>query len=247
MEITILGCGGGVPRPGGALCGQLVSHGERRIWVDAGSGTLGVLLRYAGIADIDTVVISHRHFDHFLDLYPFAYAREKLAETQPGTPRFRLIGPPDFLAHAERLTGPGGLDDVLDWTPLELGGSTPIGDVTLDTASMRHGVPTLGMRFTAGGRTIAYSADTGPCDALVDIGRDADVLVCEATYGAGEPGEPMHLSARQAGEHAERAGARSLVLTHTWYQHDLDEVVAAARAVYGGDVAAATAGETIRG
>jgi len=247
MELTILGCGGGVPRPGGALCGQLVSHGDSRIWVDAGSGTLGVLLKYAAIADIDTVVISHRHFDHFLDLYAFAYAREQLTEVDPTTPRFRLVGPPDFLEHAKGLTGMRStLDAVLDWTPIVPGDSVQLGAVRLDTALMRHGVPTLGMRFCAGDRTIAYSADTGPCDELVEIARDADVLVCEAMYGADAPGEPVHLSARDAGEHAERAEARSLLLTHVWYERDLDAACAAARQAYGGPVSAAAADDVLR-
>lgn len=241
MELTVLGCGGGVPLPGGALCGHLLTHDDQKIWVDAGNGTLGELLKYASITDIDAVIISHRHFDHFLDLYPFSYAREQLAELGE-LPSCRLIAPPDFLEYAEQIDG---LQWFLDWTPLEPGDSLDLGGMAMQTAAMTHGVPTLGMRFTAGDRTIAYSADTGPCDELIEIARDADVFVCEAMFGAGAVSSPLHLSAQQAGEHAQRAGAKSLTLTHVLYLNDLDAAVAAARSAYDGPVTAAKTGATL--
>jgi len=249
MELTVLGCGGGTPRPGGAACGHLLRYDGANVWVDAGNGTLGNLMRYVQTQDVDTVVISHRHWDHFLDLYPFALARWGLDAT-PATKPFRLVAPPEFLAHAEKLIGEGSFEGIIDWTPLEPGDTVQLGAVTLETAPMNHGVPTLGMRFSAGGRTIAYSADTGPCDELVEIAHDADLLVCEAWFGAGEPTTseaPVHLSAREAGEHAQRAGARSLVLTHVWYEQDLDAAVAAARSAYDdGPVSAAAEDVTLR-
>ena len=247
MELTILGCGGGVPRPGGAACGHLLTHGGTKVWVDAGNGTLGQLLRYARADEIDAVVISHRHWDHFLDLYPFTLARRGLDHDAPAKAPFRLIGPPDLLPHMERLVGgAGAFDGILRWEPLEPGQSTRIDDIALETLPMTHLVPTLGMRFTAGDRTIAYSADTGPCQELVEIGRGADVLVCEAMYGAEQPGDPVHLSAQQAGEHAERAGAKSLVLTHVWHELDLDAACDAARTAYQGPVNAAGPDDVLR-
>lgn len=247
MELTILGCGGGVPRPDGAACGHLLTHGDTKVWVDAGNGTLGQLMRHARIGEIDAVVISHRHWDHFIDLYPFALGRQGLDPAKRHSPPFRLIAPPDLLPHIEQLVGgSGAFDDDIVWEPLEPGQGTTIGDISLETRPMTHLVPTLGMRFTAAGRTIAYSADTGPCEELVEIGRDADVLVCEAMYGAEQPGDPVHLSARQAGEHAERAGAKSLVLTHIWYEHDLEAACVAARAAYTGPVSAAAKDDVLR-
>ena len=80
---------------------------------------------------------------------------------------------------------------------------------------MNHPVETFGFRLEHGGRVIAYSADTGPTDRLVSLAAGADVLLCEASFTEG-PGLPadLHLTARQAGEHAARAEVGQLVLTH---------------------------------
>jgi ribonuclease BN (tRNA processing enzyme) len=104
---------------------------------------------------------------------------------------------------------------------------------------MRHSVPTLGMRFSAGGKVISYSADTADCAELTEIARDSDVFVCEAMFGGTEVIGDDHLNEREAGEHAQRAGAKSLVLTHVWYENDLDAVCKAARSAYDGPVTAA--------
>jgi ribonuclease Z len=56
---------------------------------------------------------------------------------------------------------------------------------------------------------IGYSCDTEPIPNIIDIGRDADILLHEAA-GA----EPGHSSAAQAGEIATEAGAKKLVLVH---------------------------------
>ena len=80
---------------------------------------------------------------------------------------------------------------------------------------MNHPVETFGFRVEAGGRSLAYSADTGESAALVDLARDADVMLCEASFLDGpDLPEGLHLTARQAAEHATRAGAQHLLLTH---------------------------------
>ena len=66
----------------------------------------------------------------------------------------------------------------------------------------------------AGRSVFAYTGDTGPCDAAVDLARDADVLLAEATYQDASDIMPFHLSATQAGELAKAANAKHLILTH---------------------------------
>jgi len=105
-------------------------------------------------------------------------------------------------------------------------------------------VETYGVRIANHGHTLAYSADTGVSPALVELARDADLLLCEASYPDDRPHPPdIHLTGRQAGEHACAAGVGRLVLTHlvtAW--SDPDVLLAQARAAFAGPVELARPG-----
>jgi ribonuclease BN (tRNA processing enzyme) len=75
---------------------------------------------------------------------------------------------------------------------------------------------TFGLRVTNGSRSLAYSGDCGPDEALVELARGADLLVCEATLEHGRlDGTPRgHLSAEEAIEAFRASGAGRLVITH---------------------------------
>lgn len=79
------------------------------------------------------------------------------------------------------------------------------------TSPVRHFIPTIGLRieFKASGKVLAYSCDTAPVSSLMGLAKDADVLIHEA---AGE--SVGHSSAKQAGEAAAEANAKSLYLIH---------------------------------
>ena len=92
--------------------------------------------------------------------------------------------------------------------------------------------------------SMAYSADSGPCDALVELARGVDLFVCEA----GSPGEQemqMHLNGRQAGEVAAQAGAQRLLVTHLAPGTDSVDTLAHARSSFGGPVGLAAEGLTL--
>ena len=67
-----------------------------------------------------------------------------------------------------------------------------------------------------------YSGDTGPTDALVDLAREADLALFEASFLDGDNPPDLHLSAREAAVHATRAGVGSLILTHLVPWNDPD-------------------------
>lgn len=107
-------------------------------------------------------------------------------------------------------------------------------DFCITAAPVQHVVPNIGLRVEnkRTGGVVAYSSDTAPCDAVVELARDADILIHEAA----EP-TPGHSSAAQAGEIARRAGARRLVLVHyrpasRKYDHWIKEATAS----FGGPV-----------
>jgi ribonuclease BN (tRNA processing enzyme) len=78
---------------------------------------------------------------------------------------------------------------------------------------------------------LAYTGDTGPCDNAIDLARDADLFLCEATYQNHSQLSFFHLSALQAAEHAGEADAARLVLTHI--TPDLDPGVSLEQAAAG--------------
>jgi ribonuclease BN (tRNA processing enzyme) len=113
---------------------------------------------------------------------------------------------------------------------------------------MNHPVETFGFRLEHAGRALAYSADTGPTEALVDLARDADVLLCEASFAPPDDAaaaalpQGLHLTARQAGQHAARAGVGQLVLTHLVPWNDKNASLEEAGQAFGGPLALAAPG-----
>ena len=104
----------------------------------------------------------------------------------------------------------GALDPA---TSLELAGAR------ITCVATDHSVPTVALALEADGRRLVYTADTGPGIDLAPFADGADLLLAEATYQEGRPGQerpPIHLSAAQAGALARRAGAGRLVVTHVW-------------------------------
>ncbi|TMK84792.1 MAG: MBL fold metallo-hydrolase [Actinobacteria bacterium] len=237
MELIVLGAGGGWARPGGAASGYLVRADGFNLWIDLGTGTLANLQRHVGITDVDAVIVSHRHFDHFLDVYPFYLARW-YGTDQPPIP---LFAPPGMFEHALPLEQ--DLPRAFQATVIEPGDGFEAGPFRVRTAPMRHPVPTLGMRLECEGRALAYSADTGTNDELVRLAAGADVLLAEATWI--EPpswAEPIHMTASETGEAARRAGAARLVVTHVWPENPREVVRERAGAAFGGDVELAVEG-----
>jgi ribonuclease BN (tRNA processing enzyme) len=215
--------------------------------LDLGNGSLGALQRHRPIAALDTVLVSHLHPDHCMDLLPLYVARtyDPFQSYRP-MPVHAPSGAATHLAHAYgRAEEPGlaGCFDFLTWSP----GAHRIGPFTVTVAPAAHPVETWAMRVEHDGRVLAYSADTGPCEALVEVAADADLALFESSFeeGRDDAAPPdLHLTGRQAGEHASRAGVRRLVLTHLPPWNDPDTSLAAAGSAFDGPVELARPGAT---
>ena len=197
--------------------------------------------------DVDAVSISHMHGDHFLDLITYTYARRYHPSGQPDC--LPVYGPSDVADHVASAFGRPVkelLDSVYEFRPWSCAEPVEIGPFRMERMLVNHPVETYAMRISAGGRTLAYSADTGVCDDLVTLARNADVFLCEASYLEGDDNPPdIHLTGKEAGEHAKRADVGRLVLTHLVPWGDADRTLAEATAAYDGDLSVAAQGRVI--
>ena len=243
MDLTVLGSSGTWPGPGRAASGYLVRHDGASLWMDAGTGTLEAIQRHGGLEDLGAICISHVHADHMLDLVPTYYAIRYGGIGRRGIP---LVCTEDVLERAASIVGSEReLRETFEVRTVRPGDAFDVGAMRIGTHAMAHfELPALGFRIAAGGATLAYTGDTGPSPAVVELGRDADVLLAEAVWQDGDDGGPFHLSAREAGEHARAAGARVLALTHIWPNRDRDRSVREATEAFGGTVVAPMEDET---
>ncbi|MBV8295941.1 MAG: MBL fold metallo-hydrolase [Acidimicrobiia bacterium] len=236
LTLTVLGCSGTYAAPGNACSGYLVSDGSTTVWIDAGSGTLANLQRHVALDGVDALVLSHEHPDHWTDLEGF-FNVCRFVTGRKGIPVF---APPGL----KRRTYNADESPYFDWRAVKDGGSAAVGGLALSFSRTDHGPETLAMRVDGGGRSLGYSADTGPAWSLEELGSGLDLALCEATFLREQEGTAQHLSARQAGASARAAGAGRLVLTHIWPTVDSDLSRAEAADAYGDPVEVAVMNET---
>ena len=248
MSLTVLGASAATQNPGGACSSYLVRGEGTALALDMGSGAFGRLQAHIAPAEVDAVFISHMHADHILDLIPYRYY---LAFSSGEIGRPRLLLPPsghETLLRVSALQDPAPtfFSDVFDVAEYDPARPLVIGGLTVAFYPMRHIAHTYGLRISGAAETtgtLAYSADSGPCQGLLDVARDVDLFLCE-NANAEDSAYPLHLTPRQAATYTRDAGVHRLLLTHRWYTYGLDEAVRAAAGVFDGPVSIAREGDT---
>jgi ribonuclease BN (tRNA processing enzyme) len=259
MRLTVLGKSPSWQDAGGACSGYLLEEDGTAVVIDCGNGVFGKLRQRIDYVDVDAVVISHLHADHFLDLVPFAYALTYAPRQQPvpvdrwpGTDNPAcpvLHAPPGARDTFRRVVGAWGNDDLIE-NAFELReydqeSELEIGPVRVRFQLVPHFTETFAMLIssTNGSGRIVYGADSRPTDALTDLASAADLILVEATLPRPErTGVRGHLTPGEAGELARAAGAKRLVLVHISDELDADWARREAEASFGGPVEVATEG-----
>jgi ribonuclease BN (tRNA processing enzyme) len=230
VRLTVVGCAGSAPGPTSPASCYLVEHDGYRLLLDLGNGAFGPLQNYADPGAIDALFVSHLHADHCLDMAPFVvWHRYSGRSANKPVPVYAPVGAERRLALAYDLDG-DGLTDVFDFVPVGPGSFT-LGPFDVTLARTAHPIECYAIRLTAGGRSLVYTGDTGPSERVVELARGADVLLAEAAHPPGDDlPRGLHLTGREAGEHAAAAGVGRLLLTHvpSWVD-EIGQLFAASR------------------
>jgi ribonuclease BN (tRNA processing enzyme) len=229
VRITVLGKSPAWQDAGGACSGYLIEEDGTTLLLDCGNGVFGKLRQHVDYTDVDAVLVTHVHADHFIDLIPYSYALLLTPRQQPvpvaGHPgtdepaRPRLIAPPGARQTFRTVVGAWGDEMLIEEAFLieEYKSSTvSVGPLEARFSEVPHFILTYAVNLSSpGGGRVTFSADCRPCEELVDAARDTDLLLVEATLPRPErTGIRGHLTPSEAGDHARRAGARRVVLTH---------------------------------
>ncbi len=248
MRLTVVGCSGSLPGPRSAASCYLVEHDGFVLVLDLGSGALGPLQGYVHPSDVGAVLLSHLHADHCLDLCGLYVALRYMPGAAPGVPvrttPLPVHGPAGTAARIAAAYGvsTGELGDVLEFhdvTP----GTFAVGPFEVTAVPALHPVRAHALRVSVDGRSLVYTGDTAPCDAVAGLASGADVLLAEASFTAAVPNPPgLHMTAAEAGELAQLAGVGRLVVTHVPPWYDPKDAAAEASTTFEGQVDVAEPG-----
>lgn len=225
MRVHVIGCNGSFAGTDSAASSYLLEHEDAtgrtwRVLLDLGSGAFGPLQKVIDPAELDALVISHLHPDHYLDITGlevfWAY------NERSDLPQLPVYGPAGLAPRIRAIMDRD--DDVPDgvtcvpfgFRTLSDGGTFDIGPLHIEACAVRHPVETYAFRITCEDEVFVYSGDSDECEALDRIAAGADLFLCEAGYieGRDDRFTGIHLTGRRAGQTAVRAGVKHLALTH---------------------------------
>jgi ribonuclease BN (tRNA processing enzyme) len=220
MRIQFVGCGDAFGTGGRFnTCFHLVGE-QTNVLIDCGATSMVALKRFGIDRDaIDTILLTHFHGDHFGGIPFFILDAQFVGKrTRPLT----LVGPPGlpgWYTRAMETPFPGSSTKQqkfpLSFREVEIGQTTEIGSLRVAAFHVRHDEragPCLAYRIAVEGRVIAFSGDTEWTDALVDVGREADLFICEAYVR--NHAIKGHMSLATLEQHLPEIRPKRLVLTH---------------------------------
>jgi ribonuclease BN (tRNA processing enzyme) len=218
VEVMFLGSGDAFGSGGRFQTCILVKSLNSKFLIDCGPSSL-VAMKRGGVrpADIQQILITHLHDDHFGGL-PFFILDAQFSKRE--TPLL-IAGPPETKARvgeAMEVFFPKSSEIkqkfALEYLELSPGCQTAVGPMYVTPVEVVHycGAPPYALRVEIEGRTIVYSGDTEWTEALVELAQGADLFICESYFY--EKKVKFHLDYKSIETHRNELGCKRLVLTH---------------------------------
>jgi ribonuclease BN (tRNA processing enzyme) len=246
MELVVAGAGPAYSdRRGSVGAGYVLIQDGRAIVLDLGHGAYAGVAETVEPADLDGVVISHLHPDHFVDLVALRhYLRYEFEPPR----RVRVLAPAGLDRRLDDLNAePGFTRATLDLDTLSPG-RWRVGPFDIEAQRVTHTDDSYGFRVTPAGAVdgtaLVYSGDCGRGEDLLPLVRPGDALLIEASFGTGPvPVDDMHLDGPTVARIAAASGAGRVLLTHVLAAYDRAAVVASVRAGFAGPIAIVEPGD----
>ena len=231
MKLTVIGYWGGYPKKNEASSGYLVEHEGFQLLIDCGSGVLSKLQNVLQPEELDAVILSHYHPDHNADIGVLQHARLIQGFLGNELANLPVYGHSFDEQEFSKLTYKT-ITKGIAYNPDTVLSAGPF---TISFLKTNHPVPCYAMRIEAGGKVLVYTGDSSFKEEFIEFSQGADVLLCECNFYGNQSGKSAgHMNSIEAGQLAERAGVKQLILTHLPHYGNLDELITEASREFSG-------------
>jgi ribonuclease Z len=240
LKLIFLGVGGWISDPRlGHTSILIVSSKGKVLLLDAGESVARALYEHGfRVKDLEAVVLTHMHGDHVLGFPTLVMIAKNYEKTTLKAYIHR-----DHVENVKTLLRTVGVDyeNIVSINSVKPGDSLYAGEFKLEFRESCHVQSTLAVRVEVEGFCIVYSSDTAPCNSVVELAKNCNILIHEASgydpwahvYG--------HSTVEDAIQVAIEAGVKKLILVHYY----LEKPPLRARILLGVDVYLAHPGEVI--
>jgi ribonuclease BN (tRNA processing enzyme) len=226
--LIVCGNAGSAPPASGACASYLLDTGSSKTLLDIGPGSLAHIRSATSAHELDGIIVTHMHTDHFLDLLALNVARfTEGGERMEDGGRWRLpvFVPPGARAtiaacfQALQVNVNGSMSarweenfDVREYDPAA---QMVLNDLEVTfVGPTKHSQLDYGMRIATHGRVLGYTGDTAYCEAAIEVGRGADLFVAECTLMDPGAASNTHTCAAELVDMTNAAKPGRLLATH---------------------------------
>lgn len=227
MKLTVLGNNGPFPSAGGACSGYLIQEGDKNILIDCGNGVLSNLQKFISYEDLDAIVLTHLHSDHMSDMMVLRYAVQIGKKRGLTDKTIDVYAPPEPEEEYNRIN----VKDAYNLRPITHDLALNFGSLKLTFSEVKHPVKCFAVSVENGKKRFVFSGDTAWNENIINFSEGSDLLMLDAgllTRDKTSDNAP-HLTARECGIVAKKAGAQRLMLTHFWPEYDISELISEAK------------------
>ena len=239
IELIILGSGTRVLLDERSMAGYALLCGNFFLLLDCGNGVIrrGLQAKLP-LLQIDAILITHLHMDHIADLPSLLWALHGEGHCRAKRP-LSIYGPSglkDFYSGLINLYGTWIEEIEPEVRVIEVEVQDfPVGPWEIKTLPMQHGLPANGYRLEQGNKIITYTGDTGPCDQVIKLAKDASVCIIECSFPDGME-TTTHLTASEVGKLAEKANCRKIILSHLYPESLSTDIIGQCRHFFKGEI-----------
>lgn len=224
MKCRVIGMWGGFPKENGPCSGYLIQQDEFNVLIDCGSGVLTNVQKYVDLNNINHVLLSHYHYDHFSDIGAYLFSR--LVNTKIGNTdeALHVYGPDDeeMKRRVEEI-------EYCEFSSIDKNSKLHIGPFRFTFMRNSHPIETYSIKIESGHKKIVYTSDTSYTSKLIEFAADADLLIAESSLYDGMDGSASgHMTSSEAGRLAYQSKAKKVILTHLPHYGELEELLASA-------------------